>query len=521
MKRSLRTILLLLAPLCLWATLAIAQSPPAFVPPGGGAPRPLDNGDIPTATQWNNFFESKQDYGGGGGGGGSGCGSNCLVNGGPLGTPSSGNLSNTTGFPASQLTGIVPVPQGGTGQSTFTTGGPLLGNGNSPVMQGTISGSSTALIAKDGAFTSGHCPQIDASGGLVDSGGACSTNAGVEYQSTVLSINLVPGVDCTGTTDSSAALNTMFSTISGEHIRLINTTNQPCHLVTYQQLHILNATDFWLDGDSETYGAGMTISGCGTPTNTLNGSNAVLYINGSFHWRVSGLLIEANGNTRCSVASTFTVSLQRDNTSGTYTDTDSIIDHSTFTSSVNGSGSYRFSNYRGILESATNGNGENLRLYDDNFLCQQSPSSWAVDIAGPFADMFDIHHNIFSYCMIDVFDNGSQGRVENNQAEAPGNYADFGAGGAFFYLAGYCPYGYDKIVISGNETDNSGPLFSNATDATASGGACVGGSLTIADNLIGPTNSPPIPQRSTSKTPLAFTSSPGTSSNLRISRPSR
>ena len=257
-----RTILLLLAPLCLWATLAIAQSPPAFVPPGGGAPRPLDNGDIPTATQWNNFFESKQDYGGGGGGGGSGCGSNCLVNGGPLGTPSSGNLSNTTGFPASQLTGIVPVPQGGTGQSTFTTGGPLLGNGNSPVMQGTISGSSTALIAKDGAFTSGHCPQIDASGGLVDSGGACSTNAGVEYQSTVLSINLVPGVNCTGTTDSSAALNTMFSTISGEHIRLINTTNQPCHLVTYQQLHILNATDFWLDGDSETYGAGMTISGC-------------------------------------------------------------------------------------------------------------------------------------------------------------------------------------------------------------------------------------------------------------------
>ena len=57
LRRALSAVFALLMASPLWA-----QSPPAFVPPGGGAPRPLDNGDIPTATQWNNFFQSKQDY---------------------------------------------------------------------------------------------------------------------------------------------------------------------------------------------------------------------------------------------------------------------------------------------------------------------------------------------------------------------------------------------------------------------------------------------------------------------------
>ena len=38
---------------------ALAQSPPAFIPPGGNQPRQLYNGDIPTATQWNNFFRGE------------------------------------------------------------------------------------------------------------------------------------------------------------------------------------------------------------------------------------------------------------------------------------------------------------------------------------------------------------------------------------------------------------------------------------------------------------------------------
>jgi hypothetical protein len=38
-----------------------AQSPPSFTPPGGGASRSLQSGDVPTATQWNSFFSAKQN----------------------------------------------------------------------------------------------------------------------------------------------------------------------------------------------------------------------------------------------------------------------------------------------------------------------------------------------------------------------------------------------------------------------------------------------------------------------------
>jgi microcystin-dependent protein len=44
-----------------------------------------------------------------------------------LGTPASGNLTNCTGFPATNLAGIVPIANGGTGLSTTGTLGQILG----------------------------------------------------------------------------------------------------------------------------------------------------------------------------------------------------------------------------------------------------------------------------------------------------------------------------------------------------------------------------------------------------------
>ncbi len=82
----------------------------------------------------------------------------------------------STDFLSSSTT--VTVPQGGSGQTSFTANLPLLGNGSGAIAQGTRSGNTTKFVTTLGTLTSGNCAQIDASGNFIDAGAPCGGSGG-------------------------------------------------------------------------------------------------------------------------------------------------------------------------------------------------------------------------------------------------------------------------------------------------------------------------------------------------------
>jgi hypothetical protein len=73
--------------------------------------------------------------------------------------------------------GVLPVPNGGTGAGTFTAGLPILGNGTSAFIQGTISGTGSKFGTVFGSPVNGNCASWN-NGNLIDSGVAgCGTGS--------------------------------------------------------------------------------------------------------------------------------------------------------------------------------------------------------------------------------------------------------------------------------------------------------------------------------------------------------
>lgn len=100
------------------------------------------------------------------------------------GTISLNNYGGATGGLNFSVNGVpylvtpFTVPIGGTGDTSFTANLPLIGNGTSPIGQGTRSGNTTKFATSNGTLVNGHCVSLDSSGNYVDAGGTCTTGGG-------------------------------------------------------------------------------------------------------------------------------------------------------------------------------------------------------------------------------------------------------------------------------------------------------------------------------------------------------
>jgi hypothetical protein len=264
----------------------------------------------------------------------------------------------------------------------------------------------------------------------------------------LVDVSRVPGVDCTGTRDSSPALNQLLDArlggnINGKYVIIPSL----CQLRADHQVTVFGQSNFVLDGQGRPGGG---IFGC-------NGSTgALLLIRRSGHAEIRGVEVYTKG---VGCKSSFTQSILVSNGGGSgVTATDlKFVNMSIHPSS----GGVAVTSYIGI-GFGINGeqNVEDMQISDSSISCGNSPNSYGVDIEGGNSDDDEVYHNIITGCFqnVRVFAGGA--RIVNNKFSGGGNFEQFGAGGSTIWVRNCDP----PLVILGNEAAEGSGQFINSNN---------------------------------------------------------
>jgi hypothetical protein len=211
------------------------------------------------------------------------------------------------------------VTKGGTGDTTFSSNLPILGNGTSALTQGTVSGNTTEFGTVSGSLTSQHCLKADASGNIVDSGAACSTSSG-----TVTSVAFSDGsttpiftitgspVTTSGTLTETLATQTANTVFSGPAsgsaaqptFRALVNADIPLDTVTNggNTAYIILATDMNIrSGTTLTADRTYTLPAC------ISGNIGKRYRIKNVAGQTHNIVLAPNGSDTIDLASTYTL----------------------------------------------------------------------------------------------------------------------------------------------------------------------------------------------------------------------
>jgi hypothetical protein len=276
----------------------------------------------------------------------------------------------------------------------------------------------------------------------------------------VVRIRDLSGIDCAARSDSSTALQTACSNISGKRLSMDGCS----YLRLDHPVQCFANSSFDIGNSSHS---ATQLLGCGGSR-----GQALITFQRSGHGRIHGLSIYPNGGSWCgSNLGQYTTDLLLDNDfvghPGGYTTTDLTIEDMVFQGNV--------ANWIGLGTTSAQ-NLEYLRIWN-NYFYGSGTNSADISILSGNSQGDDIYHNSFGGAYYGIRINGPQFIIRNNVIDA-GDSAVYGAGGAAIYCIG----GLGPSTIEDNSAnEGSGSFFKNGSPGCGSNG----GPVTFSRNLIG------------------------------------